>query len=401
MLPAAAAPRVRRRDDVRVPNPFTHRQSATCVPSTLSTTSPASNPPRDPESPTSNRGWASWVSPQGCVAHHVLDEIAASFGIIGHLAPCHCNGRVPCVLFTFSGKFYNCRYGPKIEKLNEVVTTGVLKNLENFLLKCLVAVLSYGPMPKHVAFIMDGNRRYAKFRSIQQGTGHRVGFSALISNLVRCNDMGVKYVTVYAFSIDNFKRDPSEVQFLMELMEEKINELLNNQSVIYKMNCKINFWGNLDLLCEPVRLAAQQVMASTAGNTGLVFSVCMPYNSTSEIVNAVNEVCAERREVLQRDHAGRCNGQAANNGMHSEISVADLDCHMYSAGCPEPDIVIRTSGETRLSNFLLWQTTYSHLQNPDTLWPEFSFRHLIWAILQYQRVYPYLVQSRKLAKKQL
>ncbi|XP_062233513.1 dehydrodolichyl diphosphate synthase CPT3-like isoform X1 [Phragmites australis] len=290
---------------------------------------------------------------------------------------------------------------PKIEKPDEIVTTGVLASFKNFLRKCIVAVLSYGPMPKHVAFIMDGNRRYAKFRSIMEGSGHRVGFSALIASLLYCYEMGVKYITVYAFSIDNFKRDPSEVQSLMELMEEKINELLENRNVINKINCKINFWGNLDLLCEPVRLAAQKLMASTAGNTGLVFSVCMPYNSTSEIANAVNEVCAERWEMLQKEHSGNCNGHAANNGVHSEISVADLDHHMYSSGCPDPDIVIRTSGETRLSNFLLWQTTFSHLQNPDPLWPEFSFRHLVWAILQYQRVYPYLEQNRKLAKKQL
>ncbi|CAL4906438.1 unnamed protein product [Urochloa decumbens] len=285
----------------------------------------------------------------------------------------------------------------KIEKL----TTRVLANLQNFLLKCLFAILSFGPMPKHITFIMDGNRRYAKFRSIQQGTGHRAGFSALIDTLVHCNAMGVKYITVYAFSIDNFKRDKSEVQSLMELMEEKINELLDNQSVVHKMNCKINFWGNLDLMCEPVRLAAQKLTACTAGNTGLVLSVCMPYNSTSEIVNAVNEVCADRREVLQRDLASDCDGQAANNGVNSEISVSDLDRHMYSAGCPEPDIVIRTSGETRLSNFLLWQTTFSHLQSPQALWPEFSFKHLVWAILQYQRVYSYLMQNRELAKKQL
>ncbi|CAN6361051.1 unnamed protein product [Urochloa humidicola] len=142
-------------------------------------------------------------------------------------------------------------------------------------------------------------------------------------------------------------------------------------------------------------------MASTSGNTGLVFSICMPYNSTSEIVNAVSKVCAERRETLQRGHGGDCNSQTAKNGVDSEISVADLDYHMYSAGCPEPDIVIRTSGETRLSNFLLWQTTFSHLQNPQALWPDFSFKHLVWAILQYQRVYTYLLQNRDLAKKQL
>ncbi|KAF2923844.1 hypothetical protein DAI22_07g223900 [Oryza sativa Japonica Group] len=268
---------------------------------------------------------------------------------------------------------YSPSVNPKTENPDELIATGVLASLQNFIRKCIVAVLSYGPMPKHIAFIMDGNRRYAKFRSIQEGSGHRMGFSALIASLLYCYEMGVKYITVYAFSIDNFKRDLTEVKSLMELMEEKINELLENRNVINKVNCKINFWGKLDMLSEPVRVAAEKLMASTAENKGLVFSVCMPYNSTSEIV-------------------------IAEGGY---ISVADLDHHMYSAGCPDPDIVIRTSGETRLSNFLLWQTTFSHLQNPDPLWPEFSFKHLVWAILQYQRVHPYIEQSRNLAKKQL
>ncbi|CAM0912971.1 unnamed protein product [Alopecurus aequalis] len=287
------------------------------------------------------------------------------------------------------------------KKPDELVATGVLESLQNFLRKCVMAVLSYGPMPKHIAFIMDGNRRYAKSRSIKEGAGHRVGFSALMGSLLYCYEMGVKYITVYAFSIDNFKRDPSEVQTLMELMEEKINELLENRNVINKVNCKINFWGNLDMLSEPVRVAAQKLMASTAQNTGIIFSVCMPYNSTSEIANAVNELCKERRDMIQGRQVDSCDGRAVNGGTCSDISVADLDRHMYTAGCPDPDIVIRTSGETRLSNFLLWQTTFSHLQNPDPLWPEFSWRHLVWAILQYQRVYPYIEQNKRLAKKQL
>uniref|UniRef100_A0ACD5Y1D1 Uncharacterized protein n=2 Tax=Avena sativa TaxID=4498 RepID=A0ACD5Y1D1_AVESA len=285
---------------------------------------------------------------------------------------------------------------------DETMRIRALATLLKFLRRCIIAVLSYGPMPQHIAFIMDGNRRYAKLRCMKDGTGHRVGFSALISSLLYCYEMGVKYMTVYAFSIDNFKRDTSEVRYLMQLMEEKINELLANRDVIRRMNCKINFWGNLEMLSEPVKLAAQKLMASTAGNTGLVFSVCMPYNSTSEIVNAVNKLCAERRDIVQKERSGSCNnGHAANNGAHSDISVADLDRHMYSNGCPDPDIVIRTSGEARLSNFLLWQTTFSHLQNPDPLWPEFSLRHLAWAILQYQRVYPYVEQNKKMAKKQL
>lgn len=293
---------------------------------------------------------------------------------------------------------------PKVlteKKPDEIIASGVVESLQNFLRKCIIAVLSYGPMPKHIAFIMDGNRRYAKSRSIKQGTGHSVGFAALMASLIYCYEMGVKYITVYAFSIDNFKRDPSEVKTLMELMEEKINELLENKNVINKVNCKINFWGNLDMLPEPVRLAAQKLMASTAENTGLVFSVCMPYNSTSEIANAVTELCKERKDMMQGQQASDRNGHPANGGAHSDISVADLDRHMYTAGCPDPDIVIRTSGETRLSNFLLWQTTFSHLQNPDPLWPEFSWRHLVWAILQYQRAYPYIEQNKGLAKKQL
>lgn len=291
-------------------------------------------------------------------------------------------------------------HDPKVlteKKPDEIIATGVVESLQNFLRKCIIAVLSYGPMPKHIAFIMDGNRRYAKSRSIKQGTGHSVGFSALMASLIYCYEMGVKYITVYAFSIDNFKRDPSEVKTLMELMEEKINELLENKNVINKVNCKINIWGNLDMLPEPVRLAAQKLMASTAENTGLVFSVCMPYNSTSEIANAVTELCKERRDTMQGQQASGPNGR----GARSDISVADLDRHMYTAGCPDPDIMIRTSGETRLSNFLLWQTTFSHLQNPDPLWPEFSWRHLVWAILQYQRAYPYIQQNKDLAKKQL
>ncbi|KAM3195089.1 hypothetical protein ACQJBY_071258 [Aegilops geniculata] len=291
-------------------------------------------------------------------------------------------------------------HDPKVlteKKPDEIIASGVVESLQNFLRKCIIAVLSYGPMPKHIAFIMDGNRRYAKSRSIKQGTGHSVGFAALMASLIYCYEMGVKYITVYAFSIDNFKRDPSEVKTLMELMEEKINELLENKNVINKVNCKINFWGNLDMLPEPVRLAAQKLMASTAENTGLVFSVCMPYNSTSEIANAVTQLCKERRDAMQGQQAGGRNGR----GTRSDISVADLDRHMYTAGCPDPDIVIRTSGETRLSNFLLWQTTFSHLQNPDPLWPEFSWRHLVWAILQYQRAYPYIEQNKDLAKKQL
>ncbi|XP_020091277.1 dehydrodolichyl diphosphate synthase 6-like isoform X2 [Ananas comosus] len=297
--------------------------------------------------------------------------------------------------FLFAQLFSDRRYKAPLLQ-GGIVTSNLLGSASRLLRKCLFSILSFGPMPTHIAFIMDGNRRYAKKRSIKQGVGHRDGFTTLTSNLKYCYEMGVKYVTVYAFSIDNFKRDSSEVRFLMDLMKEKIDELLKQDSVINRYGARVNFWGNLDLLSEPVRSAAKELMASTASNKGPVLSVCVAYTSADEIMHAVQEVCRERRERLQREH-GRVNGMG--NETDSDVSVADLEQHFYTAGCPDPDIVIRTSGETRLSNFLLWQSTNSHLQNPVRLWPEFSLRHLIWAILEYQRVYSYLEDTRNLSKK--
>jgi len=280
-----------------------------------------------------------------------------------------------------------------MEKKSDIKGLTLLRSIWVFFCRCLFLVLSFGPMPNHVAFIMDGNRRFAKNRDIKQGGGHKVGFAALISTLQYCYEMGVKYVTVYAFSIDNFKRKPDEVQSVMNLMLEKIDELLKEESIVNEYGMRINFWGNLKLLSEPVRLAAEKAMSSTAKNTGPVLSVCVAYTSTDEIMHSIEESCTEKINEIRE---GCVNGY--DSDVEGMISVADLEQHLYTAGCPEPDIVIRTSGETRLSNFLLWQTTFSHLQNPVPLWPEFSLRHLVWAILEYQKVYPYLKELRSKSK---
>ncbi|KAF3339050.1 dehydrodolichyl diphosphate synthase 6-like protein [Carex littledalei] len=242
--------------------------------------------------------------------------------------------------------------------------------------KCLFFILSMGPVPAHIAFIMDGNRRYAKRRGLQQdstdpNSGHQVGFKSLISNLQYCYEMGVKYMTVYAFSIDNFRRDPHEVQALMELMKVKIDELLTEGGLLKKFDVRINFWGNLELLTDPVRVAAKKAMDMTVHNKGPVLSVCVAYTSTNEIMHAIEALVREKREKVQ-------------------IRVCDLERNLFTAGCVEPDIIIRTSGETRLSNFLLWQSNFTHLQNPNPLWPEFSLRHFVWAVLKYQKVHGYL-----------
>ncbi|KAJ4733384.1 Alkyl transferase [Rhynchospora pubera] len=247
--------------------------------------------------------------------------------------------------------------------------------------KLLFSVLSVGPIPAHVAIIMDGNRRFAKRRSLLQdsidpASGHRLGFRSLISTIQYSFEMGVKCVTVYAFSIDNFKRSPQEVQMLMDLMREKIEEMSAEDGVFKALDVKINFWGNLELMTEPTRLSAKRAMDTTVHNKGPELSVCVAYTSTNEITHAI--------EASVRDLKGK-----------DQVQVSDLERNLYSAGCVEPDIIIRTSGETRLSNFLLWQSDFTHLQNPKPLWPEFSLRHLVWAVLEYQRVYAYLKNKKE------
>ncbi|XAR73060.1 Rubber cis-polyprenylcistransferase [Bertholletia excelsa] len=255
-----------------------------------------------------------------------------------------------------------------------------------FLRSCIFAVLSVGPIPAHIAFIMDGNRRYTKKLDMAEGSGHGFGFSALMSMLRYCYELGVKYVTIYAFSIDNFKRRPQEVESLMDLMEEKIEGLMREESLVNQYGIKVRFIGNLKLLRESVREAAKKAMMVTATNSRAVLSICIAYTSTDEIANAVRESCEEkRRGVIDFD----------GEQEQGVISLVDVEKKMYMAGATDPDVLIRTAGETRLSNFLLWQSAYSYIYSPRVLWPEIGFRHLVWAVLNFQRKHYYLEKKKK------
>lgn len=179
-------------------------------------------------------------------------------------------------------------------------------------------------------------------------------------------------------------------------MLEKMEDLLNGESILNRYGIKINFMGNLDLLSAPVKLAAEKIMVSTAGNKRAVLSVCVAYTCTHEIVHSVQESCRKRLEKVQQENL--------NNGLSSTsledpendlIKISDLESHMYSAGIPDPDMLVRTSGEGRLSNFLLWQTSFCNLITAEVMWPEFSFRHLVWAILKHQRVHRYLAVRKR------
>ncbi|XP_041004629.1 dehydrodolichyl diphosphate synthase CPT3-like isoform X1 [Juglans microcarpa x Juglans regia] len=277
----------------------------------------------------------------------------------------------------------------------------IFENLVTFLRRCIFYVLSVGPFPYHIAFIMDGNRRYAKKQNFMEGNGHSVGFLALLSMLKYCYELGVKYVTIYAFSIDNFKRQPEEVQSLMDLMQLKIEGLIKEESIANCYGVRVHFIGNLKLLSEPVRLAAERAMLATANNSKAVLSVCVAYTSTNEIVRAVQKSCEQKwEEISILDASG--SGYGLTEVVLSEkdegenlINLIDIEKHMYMAVAPDPDILIRTSGETRLSNFLLWQTAYCSLYSPYVLWPEIGFRHFLWAILNFQQNHFYLEKRRK------
>ncbi|KAK9040966.1 hypothetical protein V6N11_016099 [Hibiscus sabdariffa] len=263
--------------------------------------------------------------------------------------------------------------------------------LVSLLQKCIFRILSVGPMPNHIAFIMDGNRRYSKRCNSMEGSVHKAGFSVLKSMLKYCYEFGVRYVTVYAFSIDNFKRNPEEVESLMDLMVEKIEGVLKEERNFNRYGIRIMFSGNLELLSQPVRLAAERAMLATANNSRAVFSVCVAYSSTDEILRAVRKSCEEKWD----DITAFSLGGSEQDEMDHRIILTDIEKHMYMAAAPDPDIIIRSSGETRLSNFLLWQSTHCFLYSPSALWPEIGFRHFVWGILNFQRIHFYLDKKRK------
>lgn len=270
----------------------------------------------------------------------------------------------------------------------------LLSDMSGFFRTCVLRVLSIGPIPSHIAFIMDGNRRYAMKRCMEEGDGHKAGFTTLMSTLQSCYELGVKYVTVYAFSIDNFKRNPDEVQSLMDLMLEKIEALLEEGSIVNQYGIRVYFIGNLKLLIEPVHAAAEKVMKATAHNNKAVLLVCLAYTSRDEILNAVQESCREKLVEIQT--LGRSHEQnIVGNELNSVVKLSDIEKNMYMSVAPDPDILVRSSGESRLSNFLLWQTSYTPLYSPTALWPEIRLWHLVWIILNFQRNNAYLEKKRK------
>jgi undecaprenyl diphosphate synthase len=221
-------------------------------------------------------------------------------------------------------------------------------------------------LPKHVAIIMDGNGRWAEKRGNQRVFGHRNAVEAVRDTVEASAELGINYLTLYAFSTENWKRPRHEVDALMALLVTTIDA---ETKTLIDNNIKLHTIGNTAVLPENVRKQLQGAIDITAGNTGLNLVIALSYGSRWEITNAVRKLSAD-----------------INSGKINEESINESTFEKYldTAGFPDPELVIRTSGEYRISNFLLWQIAYSEFYFTPTLWPDFRREHLYEAILNFQ-----------------
>ena len=221
-------------------------------------------------------------------------------------------------------------------------------------------------LPTHIGVIMDGNGRRATRRGLPRSAGHQAGADALKKIVTECNKMGIKYITVYAFSTENWKRPKDEVDFLMNLL---LSYLKDAERSLAGENVVIRAIGSREELSEEIREQILKTEEFTKNNTGIVMNIALNYGSREEIVNAAREI--------------------AKKAVSGEITPDDIDAemisnHLYTKNQPDPDFIIRTSNEQRLSNFMMWQASYSEFYFTERLWPDFSVKDLHKAIIEYQ-----------------
>ncbi len=222
-------------------------------------------------------------------------------------------------------------------------------------------------IPRNIAIIMDGNGRWAQRKGLPRYEGHRQGAKTVEKIALRCVDFGIKSLTLYSFSIENWKRPKAEVNSLMFLYSQY---LVGIRNMLMKNNVKLVHLGRLDELPEEVKTELAKTMKITAGNTGMILALALNYGSRSEIVDATRKIAQEYKTGKLR---------------LKNIDEQCIDRHLYTAGLAEPDLLIRTANEMRISNFLLWQISYSEFYVTKTLWPDFSKASLEKAILAYAK----------------
>ena len=233
--------------------------------------------------------------------------------------------------------------------------------------RAVVEQLSFERLPAHIAVIMDGNGRWAAQRHLPRVEGHRAGIDAVRDTVETGARLGIRVLTLYAFSVENWKRPASEVGTLMGLLKRYLRMELDT---LLKNNIRFQVIGRMGDLPRDVQEELQRGIERTRERTGLLFNIALNYGGRAEITDAVRALVADTVRT-GRDP--------------SSIEEHDLAARLYTAGQPDPDLLIRTSGELRISNFLLWQIAYAEIWVTDVLWPDFRRRHLLQAVADYQK----------------
>jgi undecaprenyl diphosphate synthase len=232
----------------------------------------------------------------------------------------------------------------------------------------LASAIDPGRLPTHIAIIMDGNGRWARRRNLPRVAGHKAGMDPVRTTIETCSRLGIQALTLYAFSAENWKRPRAEVDTLWRLLRlylmRELPDLLRN-------GIRFSCMGRMDQLPAPVRQELENAIEATAANQGMRLNVAINYSGRAELVDAVNSIVEDARVE------GRLNDLRVD-----EQAIA---ARLYTAGLPDPDLLIRTSGEMRISNFLLWQIAYAELYVTETLWPDFRRTDLLDAVLDYQK----------------
>lgn len=222
-------------------------------------------------------------------------------------------------------------------------------------------------LPKHIAIIMDGNGRWALQRGLPRKDGHRAGVNSLRETVKACLEIGIKYLTVYAFSTENWKRPREEVAILMSLLTEYLRKEAED---IHRNNIKLKVIGQIEELPPKAQEEIRRIENLTNFNQGMVLNLALNYGGRAEIIRAVRKIATEVK-------TGKLKIEEIDQDLFSRF--------LYTYGQPEPDLLIRPSGEKRLSNFLLWQTAYTEFWNSDVNWPDFKREHLEHALYEYQK----------------
>ena len=247
-----------------------------------------------------------------------------------------------------------------LQDLLEVVPTGSEE-------QSLLRSIDFARLPRHIAVIMDGNGRWASLRHKRRVEGHRAGIASVRDVVETSARLGLQVLTLYAFSVENWKRPRSEVSVLMGLLKRYLRKEL---STLLDNNIRFQVIGRMGALPPDVQDELRLGMDRTASCTGLLFNIALNYGGRAEITDAVQRLVAD---------AQRTGSDPAS------IDEARIASYMYTAGQPDPDLLIRTSGEMRISNFLLWQIAYAEIWVTDVLWPDFRRRHLLQAIVDFQK----------------